>query len=484
MSYETSNVEITTGFFEGEDHWGDEVNMAMLLFSSLVQAGALGRTAQADLPDSAFYGDVYIITDGANINKVAIYQQTGGWLYVQPKIGWRIYDRDTDELLIFRAGTAWTAFEPGTGGGGGDASYPPFVGNAGKHLAVNGDEDGVEWVTPESGGGGGGDGEATAGSDYFLDRTIALNGIGEFVVEDLDYANYNYDFEIEVTRAIPGANSTVALRVYPGDDASPPVYYGNQAVFAGGYGATGASGMDGSARIGYLGNTDTKPMIVSLRARFSDDGKSMMGHYSSAMWEYGGTIDTGPVSGVIGTLRFAWTDDVWTGHCRIYKIAKNSASGSGGTLAPSWRYGDGEKRGTIGVTTVGSVSGDPTAPLACYPVNSFFFNGGSAAKEVHFDFGASNKLQGIGAWQDVGDANGTWAIEGSDDDATWTTLIADYQLGGAKYSPRGNVFFGNGYIREFDNGTAYRYYRMRLVAGNTSGNPYVTQFQFKCEPLG
>lgn len=177
MSYETSNVEITTGFYEGEDHWGDEVNAALLLFSALVQAGALGRTTQDDLPDSAFYGDVYILTDGDNINKVAIYQQTGGWLYVQPKIGWRVFDRDTSELLIFQAGSGWTVFEGGGGGGLEDApedgtlygrkdaawepfeagdSYPTLAGHAGDVLAVNATADGVEWIDPPSGGGGGG----------------------------------------------------------------------------------------------------------------------------------------------------------------------------------------------------------------------------------------------------------------------------------------------------------------------------------------
>ena len=38
--------------------------------------------------------------------------------------------------------------------GGGTASYPSFTGNAGKVLAVNATEDGVEWITLPSGGGG------------------------------------------------------------------------------------------------------------------------------------------------------------------------------------------------------------------------------------------------------------------------------------------------------------------------------------------
>ncbi len=41
-------------------------------------------------------------------------------------------------------------------GAGGGASYPDFVGNAGKALIVNEDEDGVEWGDAPGGGGGGG----------------------------------------------------------------------------------------------------------------------------------------------------------------------------------------------------------------------------------------------------------------------------------------------------------------------------------------
>ncbi len=41
----------------------------------------------------------------------------------------------------------------GSGSGGGTACYPSFTGNAGKVLAVNATEDGVEWITLPSGGG-------------------------------------------------------------------------------------------------------------------------------------------------------------------------------------------------------------------------------------------------------------------------------------------------------------------------------------------
>lgn len=45
-------------------------------------------------------------------------------------------------------------------GGGGSAEYPSFTGNSGKHLAVNGTEDDVEWVDPPSGGTPGADGDS------------------------------------------------------------------------------------------------------------------------------------------------------------------------------------------------------------------------------------------------------------------------------------------------------------------------------------
>lgn len=175
MTYQTDNIELTTGYAEGVDGWGDNMNLALLLFSALVQAGVVGRVLQADLPAAPDPGVAYIVTDGDNANKVAI-RTDSDWVYVQAKRGWRVFDRDTSELLLFDAG--WNVFAPGSdGGGGGGTELPPYDGNAGKHLAVTAGEDGVEWVTPESGGGGGGGGDLPASWSFGAGDRRTLIGV-------------------------------------------------------------------------------------------------------------------------------------------------------------------------------------------------------------------------------------------------------------------------------------------------------------------
>lgn len=160
--------------------------------------------------------------------------------------------------------------------------------------------------------------------------------------------------------------------------------------------------------------------------------------------------------------------------------------GSGGGGICAWSNGSHDKRGMIGVTATGTYSGDPTAPLAGYPTATFFWGNGNLAdpKNIVYDFRRPNKLQGIAYWQDAGNNNGVWTLAGSHDNATWTDIINDLQIGGAQYSPAGVPFYGNGYIREFNNDIAYRYYRVSLNAGSSANNnPYISQTLFKCQPI-
>ena len=65
------------------------------------------------------------------------------------------------------------------GGGGGDASYPDFAGNAGKALLVNEAEDGVLWGDVEGGGGSGG---GSPGTPPTLVQKASLRGDGNMVL--------------------------------------------------------------------------------------------------------------------------------------------------------------------------------------------------------------------------------------------------------------------------------------------------------------
>lgn len=467
MSYETSNVEITTGFYEGEDHWGDEVNAAMLLFSALVQAGALGRTTQDDLPDSAFYGDVYIITDGDNINKIAIYRQTGGWLYVQPKIGWRVFDRDTSELLIFQAGSGWTVFEGG-GGGGGNADYPPFAGHAGDLLAVNATEDGVEWVDPPEGtGGGGGGGSALAVQRYtFAANKVGIGNAWAAVTWDAEPGDWLDDADRSHI-VIPAGVTRVRISAYLAYSNVSGVFRGlaftKNGVDPGNNCLTSFPNYqqyEGN-QFGTTGWIDVTP-----------------GDYIAVLANPGG----GAV--VYGTER--GTNFGGASFVEIETIEESSGGGGGGggSNDPTWSAGAFDRRGIITVTATGGSSGVPSRTMGQWVINDFFWQTGNAEKILTFDFHAPNRVTGIQALQDANNGNGTWAIEGSNDNAAWTTLIEDYVMGGQGYGPNDNALPSNVYTREFENPDQYRYYRMRLMPGSsTHNNPYVQQINFKQQPM-
>lgn len=155
----------------------------------------------------------------------------------------------------------------------------------------------------------------------------------------------------------------------------------------------------------------------------------------------------------------------------------------GGGGGPSWSNGCTERRFLIESTATGGSTGLPGNALSAGPISNFYWNTGTATKTLTWEFTSPNIVQGLAISQNVATANGTWTIEGSNDGSTWTSIIADYVLGGTSYGP-GFVPPGNLFAREFANSTAYLYYRMVLNSGQSTSNvPYVTQIMFKCEPL-
>lgn len=159
-----------------------------------------------------------------------------------------------------------------------------------------------------------------------------------------------------------------------------------------------------------------------------------------------------------------------------------SAGGGSGGVEPAWHYGSGERRFLVKPTASGA-NNNGYALLSATPSNVFYWNSGTAAKYLKFEFPASILLTGFGLTQDKIDANGEWTLAGSDNDSTWTDIIADYVLGGSSYGP-GFTPPGFSYLREFTNSTRYKFYRLALNAGqSTTNNPYLTQALFKCEPI-
>lgn len=148
------------GFFGlGTDGWDDEMDLNLLMLSALTQGRITAKSdvAPADGGGDALDGQVVLLTAGAQANNIALFDPVAlVWRYIVPQEGWLLYD-DVDDLYLTFSGGAWTELATG-GSGGGGAEFPDYTDNAGKHLAVNATEDGVEWVTPETGDGGGSSG--------------------------------------------------------------------------------------------------------------------------------------------------------------------------------------------------------------------------------------------------------------------------------------------------------------------------------------
>ena len=91
-------------------------------------------------------------------------------------------------------------------------------------------------------------------------------------------------------------------------------------------------------------------------------------------------------------------------------------------------------------------------------------------KNIKVDFGSSYSkvISGVRIWQS-GTANcGTWVIEGSNDNSSFTTLSS-------------NFTWGNATMTEvtFSNSTVFRYIRFKGISGTTNAGPYQTQCYFK-----
>lgn len=103
---------------------------------------------------------------------------------------------------------------------------------------------------------------------------------------------------------------------------------------------------------------------------------------------------------------------------------------------------------------------------------SFFDN--SSGNGIVFDFGPTGYKQIIDefTWTQNNSTNhGTWAFEGSDDLASWTTLATGFNLATASVS-----------VHAFTNSTAFRYYRLAQLTGVADDSPWIEEIEFKIAP--
>ncbi|RVD68614.1 MAG: hypothetical protein E5V62_02955 [Mesorhizobium sp.] len=160
--------------------------------------------------------------------------------------------------------------------------------------------------------------------------------------------------------------------------------------------------------------------------------------------------------------------------------------GGGGTppvtLVPSyWNPGGiGDRTSSITVTTTATLGGGTIDNLVDggYGSNSTdgcWFNNGQTLREVKFDFGVQKIINGFRWSQGTTGHHGTWVLEGSNDDSTYTGIGSSFLLGLA-----GSLVA----FYEFTNTTAYRYYKLRQISGSTNSGPWLREIEFRIAATG
>lgn len=127
--------------------WHLWMNANLLKLSSLIALRVISRVTS--LPVSPTNGDIYIVPVGDTNEKQVAVRDDGGWVYYVPFTGLQAYDLDAGELVEFD-GTNWAVV---TSGGGATAftgltDVPSaYTSQAGKLVAVKGDESGLEFIS-------------------------------------------------------------------------------------------------------------------------------------------------------------------------------------------------------------------------------------------------------------------------------------------------------------------------------------------------
>lgn len=94
-----------TGFWDLGSEYKDQMDANLRLLSALVQASVI--SVVDPLPGAPTNGDIHLVaaTNGSNPNQIAV-RDNGAWVYLVPQEGWKVWNRATDEWLVYD-GTAW-----------------------------------------------------------------------------------------------------------------------------------------------------------------------------------------------------------------------------------------------------------------------------------------------------------------------------------------------------------------------------------------
>lgn len=99
------------------------------------------------------------------------------------------------------------------------------------------------------------------------------------------------------------------------------------------------------------------------------------------------------------------------------------------------------------------------------------FTGSQTAAWLKFQFAQAKVVNGIKWYQSASGAQGTWKMQGSNDDSTYTDLGSSFTLNG---TTTGTEFL-------FTNNTAYKFYKLAQTGGTTTSSPSLREIEFKIE---
>lgn len=133
--------------------------------------------------------------------------------------------------------------------------------------------------------------------------------------------------------------------------------------------------------------------------------------------------------------------------------------------------GSGDRTATITVSK--SAGADIRGPLSRFVglgASNTYFENVPNGEWLKFDFGAAKVIDELKYYQQLAVSQGTWQLEGSNDDSTWTTVGTPFEIIGTTFVSVGAFS---------SNTNSYRYYRIKKTAGTVNRSPWAYQFEFK-----
>lgn len=225
--------------------------------------------------------------------------------------------------------------------GGGDVSYPAFADNAGKVLAVNAAEDGVEWITASTGDGGGSTGGG--GSVDVIVSDTPTDDVFDF--SDLDLSDYS-EIEVVMEGLTLSATGLPVITFYvDGTEATTGYHVASRSDAASGSSET--AGYENGDSIELLDDTSTNWQLDPSNTGACYSGSlSLFNPTGTAHKNFvfrggtgagasdvsvttrgGGTIrNTGAITGI----KVAGSSTISTGRVTVYGKRRVASTGSGG----------------------------------------------------------------------------------------------------------------------------------------------------------